>query len=110
MLADTLISSKMRLLSKGYCVFSQYPCFLFCCAYIIKAIRIEKPAFRTNAADCSSAVCRGQTQCEAPRAYNALDAERSIIPSGKRITPRPNKFPVLFDRKTLGIRLQVTIV
>ena len=33
-------------------------------------------------------------------------ADRSIIQNGKRIAPRLNKFPVLFDRKTLGIRLQ----
>ena len=53
---------------------------------IIKAIRIEKLAYQ---GECRRLLLgglpRGQTQCEAPRAYNALDADRSIIQNGKLV-------------------------
>ena len=53
---------------------------------IIKAIRIEKLAYQ---GECRRLLLGGlpwgQTQCEAPRAYNALDADRSIIQDGKLI-------------------------
>ena len=53
---------------------------------IIKAIRIEKLAYQ---GECRRLLLGGlpwgQTQCVAPRAYNALDADRSIIQDGKLV-------------------------
>jgi hypothetical protein len=53
---------------------------------IIKAIRIEKLAYQGERRRLLlGGLPWGQTQCEAPRAYNALDADRSIIQDGKLV-------------------------